>query len=196
MKCLLARIAILSLLNPCTVWAAGFQMTTAPDPGQAALEVAIWYPSNDATSDAGLVAFDMDVAKNGAISGDHHPLIVMSPRVPLSQPPPPWHPAPPPPRCRPRVHAPGIRRPDPPRIPRHRFHHEHVVRARIGRSQPDWHFWSLRGRRNRIDRYRRDRGHAPDHRLLPGEPRRLGMQGRQKARSLSCTGYRGAGLRR
>jgi predicted dienelactone hydrolase len=53
-------------------------MTTAPDPGQAALEVAIWYPSNDATSDAGLVAFDMDVAKNGAISGDHHPLIVMS----------------------------------------------------------------------------------------------------------------------
>lgn len=78
MKRLLAAITLLALLCPYAAGAVGFQMTTAPDPGHVPLDIAIWYPSDAATSDAGLVAFDMDVAKNGAIKGDHHPLIVMS----------------------------------------------------------------------------------------------------------------------
>jgi predicted dienelactone hydrolase len=78
MKRLLGAFGILLLLGLHSAGAVGFQWATAPDPDDAPLQVAIWYPSGGATADAMLGAFDMDVAVNGAVSGSNHPLIVMS----------------------------------------------------------------------------------------------------------------------
>ena len=58
--------------------AAGFQWATVPDPEDAPLQVAIWYPSDDQVADNLVGPFDMDVALNGKVSGTQHPLVVMS----------------------------------------------------------------------------------------------------------------------
>jgi len=58
--------------------AAGFQWAIAPDPEDAPLQVAIWYPSPDPEMDNLIGPFDMNVARNGAVSGGQYPLIVMS----------------------------------------------------------------------------------------------------------------------
>jgi predicted dienelactone hydrolase len=77
MKRFLVALALL-ILSAYPAGAAGFQWATAPDPDQAPLQIAIWYPSSSVTADAGLVAFDMNVATNGPITPGQHPLIVMS----------------------------------------------------------------------------------------------------------------------
>jgi predicted dienelactone hydrolase len=77
MRLLLAAGFVL-LLSWCPAGAVGFQWATAPDPDDAALQVAIWYPSGDKTVDNQIGPFDMVVALNGAVSGSRHPLIVMS----------------------------------------------------------------------------------------------------------------------
>jgi predicted dienelactone hydrolase len=58
--------------------AVGFQWATAPDPGDAPLQVAIWYPSADTAANTDIGPFEMQVTMNGAVSGESHPLIVMS----------------------------------------------------------------------------------------------------------------------
>jgi len=78
MKRLLLAFGLLLQLGLHSAGAVGFQWATAPDPGNAPLQVAIWYPSNAATADAMLPAFEMNVAMNGPVAGAGHPLIVMS----------------------------------------------------------------------------------------------------------------------
>jgi predicted dienelactone hydrolase len=78
MKRFLVAVGILWLLGSHPAAAVGFQWATAPDPDDAPLQIAIWYPSDNPTADAMLGAFDMNVAVNGTISGIRHPLIVFS----------------------------------------------------------------------------------------------------------------------
>ena len=68
----------LLLLGCYPAGAAGFQWATVPDPEDAPLQVAIWYPSDDQVADNLVGPFDMDVALNGTVSGTQHPLVVMS----------------------------------------------------------------------------------------------------------------------
>ena len=58
--------------------AVGFQWATAPDPDDAPLQVALWYPSGDTPVDTDVGPFEMRVTVNGALSGGRYPLIVMS----------------------------------------------------------------------------------------------------------------------
>ena len=78
MKRFLVVVTMLCLLGYRPAGAVGFQWATAPDPDDAPLQVAIWYPSDSPTADAMLGAFDMDVAKNAPVPAGPHPLIVMS----------------------------------------------------------------------------------------------------------------------
>ena len=77
MKHLLLAAGLL-LLGCYPAGAAGFQWATVPDPEDAPLQVAIWYPSDDQVADNLVGPFDMDVALNGKVSGTQHPLVVMS----------------------------------------------------------------------------------------------------------------------
>jgi predicted dienelactone hydrolase len=71
-------VVLSSVFGPATAGAVGFQWATAPDPDQAGLQVAIWYPSAGHVTDFDVGPFAMQVAVNGEISGRRHPLIVMS----------------------------------------------------------------------------------------------------------------------
>ncbi len=77
MKRLLFAAALLLLVcRP--AGAVGFQWASAPDADQAPLQVAIWYPSTDKPADTDFGPFEMQVAVNGSVAGERHPLIVMS----------------------------------------------------------------------------------------------------------------------
>ncbi len=77
MKRLLVAAALLLLVcRP--AGAVGFQWASAPDADQAPLQVAIWYPSTDKPADTDFGPFEMQVAVNGSVAGERHPLIVMS----------------------------------------------------------------------------------------------------------------------
>jgi predicted dienelactone hydrolase len=78
MKRLLVAIGILCLLGSHAATAVGFQWSSAPDPDNAPLQIAIWYPSETTTTLLTVGPFDMDVAMNGAVSPGRHPMIVMS----------------------------------------------------------------------------------------------------------------------
>jgi predicted dienelactone hydrolase len=78
MKSLFLAAWFVLLLGWSQAGAVGFQWATAPDPDDAPLQVAIWYPSADKVTDNLVGPYDMDVAMNGAVSGGRHPLIVMS----------------------------------------------------------------------------------------------------------------------
>jgi predicted dienelactone hydrolase len=66
------------LLAATPAFSAGFERVSVPDPGGAALEVGIWYPSDVAPSSQQLGAYSQSVAPSGAIKGKDLPLIVMS----------------------------------------------------------------------------------------------------------------------
>ncbi len=57
---------------------AGFEQVMVPDPGGAALEVGIWYPSKALAAPQRLGLFEQTVADGGAVAGRDLPLIVMS----------------------------------------------------------------------------------------------------------------------
>ena len=57
---------------------AGFEQVMVPDPGGAALEVGIWYPSKALAAPQRLGLFEQTVAEGGAVAGRDLPLIVMS----------------------------------------------------------------------------------------------------------------------
>jgi predicted dienelactone hydrolase len=78
MKRLLVAAGLLWLLGAHPAGAVGFQWAMAPDPGEAPLQIAIWYPSGSATTMQMIGPFDMDVAMNGAVTGGRHPMVVMS----------------------------------------------------------------------------------------------------------------------
>jgi predicted dienelactone hydrolase len=78
MRQFLALLVMLCLFGLHPAGAVGFQWATAPDPDDAPLQVAIWYPSDAATEDANLGAFDMSVARDAAVPVGLHPMIVMS----------------------------------------------------------------------------------------------------------------------
>jgi predicted dienelactone hydrolase len=78
MKRFLVAIGIVYLLGCHAAGAIGFQWAAAPDPDGQPLQIAIWYPSDSATTLLTIGPFDMEVAMNGAVSGGHHPMIIMS----------------------------------------------------------------------------------------------------------------------
>jgi predicted dienelactone hydrolase len=71
-----AGLLLLFVQHPAN--AVGFQWATAPDPDDAPLQVAIWYPSGDKAADTSQGPFDMNVALDGTVSGGRHALIVLS----------------------------------------------------------------------------------------------------------------------
>jgi predicted dienelactone hydrolase len=78
MKRILLAFGILCLLGLRAAGAVGFEWATAPDPDDAPLQIAIWYPSASPTAYNTIGPYDMDVAMNGAVTNGRHPLIVMS----------------------------------------------------------------------------------------------------------------------
>lgn len=78
MKRLLLVSVIMMLLDWSPAGAVGFQWAIAPDPDDAPLQVAIWYPSADRTAENEVGPFDMNVALNGTMAGGRHPLVVLS----------------------------------------------------------------------------------------------------------------------
>ncbi len=73
------RLLPFLLLLACQpAWAVGFQAAKAPDPGNADLEVVIWYPSAAKTATKTVGPFDMEVAEGAAPQPGKHALIVMS----------------------------------------------------------------------------------------------------------------------
>lgn len=72
-----AALALLAgLVSPAD--AAGFQWESAPDPRDSPLAVAIWYPSDAATSLHRIGPFHQRVALDGALEAKALPLIVLS----------------------------------------------------------------------------------------------------------------------
>jgi predicted dienelactone hydrolase len=66
------------LLATTPAFAAGFQWTSAPDPDDKALELAVWYPSAATPSPVTFGPFTLSVAFNAPLSGDHLPLVILS----------------------------------------------------------------------------------------------------------------------
>jgi predicted dienelactone hydrolase len=77
MKFAAATLAAL-LLGATPALSAGFEQVMVPDPGNAPLEVGIWYPSKDAAAPMPLGLFQQTVVNNGAVAGHGLPLVVMS----------------------------------------------------------------------------------------------------------------------
>jgi predicted dienelactone hydrolase len=72
-----AFVALLTLAAPAL--AVGFQQVVVPDPGDTSLEVAVWYPSNDAVSPQPIGPFfTQTVAIGGSVDGKALPLVVIS----------------------------------------------------------------------------------------------------------------------
>jgi len=77
----MVRIAlfVLALLHTSSALAAvGFQWASAPDPDGQPLQVAIWYPTDATPVFKQIGPFQMDVAMDAPVKGEHHALIVMS----------------------------------------------------------------------------------------------------------------------
>jgi predicted dienelactone hydrolase len=77
MNFILAAFGIV-MLSAAPALSAGFEQVAVPDPGDAPLEVGIWYPSKDATGPQPLGLFQQSVADGGTVAGRGLPLIVMS----------------------------------------------------------------------------------------------------------------------
>jgi len=74
----LCLVLMYSLLLPVQAGNVGFQRQVAPDPDGAALEVAIWYPSQTPAAPLAMGAISQPVALDGPIAGSRLPLIVIS----------------------------------------------------------------------------------------------------------------------
>jgi predicted dienelactone hydrolase len=77
MKLAVAVLGIV-MLGATSALSAGFEQVMVPDPGNAPLEVGIWYPSQDTAASQRLGLFEQTVANGGALAGRGLPLIVMS----------------------------------------------------------------------------------------------------------------------
>lgn len=71
-------IAITMLFAQGTPGTVGFQQVTVSDLSGKPLTVGIWYPSDGAVSNAPVGMFTQSVAVNGAVSGNHLSLILIS----------------------------------------------------------------------------------------------------------------------
>src|SRR5580704_810280 len=58
--------------------AVGFQQVTIPDPEDRPMQVAVWYPSDAPAASHSFELFHQTVAVDGAITGSHLPLVVIS----------------------------------------------------------------------------------------------------------------------
>jgi predicted dienelactone hydrolase len=58
--------------------AVGFQHFTIPDPQGSPIEVGVWYPSDAAPKAEAIESAQQIVARDGAVKGDHLPLVVIS----------------------------------------------------------------------------------------------------------------------
>lgn len=74
----LCLVLMYFLLLPVQAGNVGFQRQVAPDPDGAALEVAIWYPSQTPPAPLAMGAISQPVALDGPIAGSRLPLIVIS----------------------------------------------------------------------------------------------------------------------
>jgi predicted dienelactone hydrolase len=71
-------VMILLLFAASAAQAAGFQEVLAPDPGHAAIQIGIWYPSDAPVSAQPLELWRQTVAPGGPITAGSHGLIVIS----------------------------------------------------------------------------------------------------------------------
>ena len=75
---LAVALALATALVPQAIGAVGFQqITVADDPGKP-LPVAVWYPSDGATTVQSLAAFEQNIVVDGSVSGQSHALILIS----------------------------------------------------------------------------------------------------------------------
>jgi predicted dienelactone hydrolase len=78
----LARVLLIlitaAVLTASPAGAGGFQYGSAPDPDDQPIELAIWYPSDAATTTKPIGLFEQDIAFYGPVKGDALPLIVIS----------------------------------------------------------------------------------------------------------------------
>jgi predicted dienelactone hydrolase len=58
--------------------AVGFQHFTIPDPQGSPIEVGVWYPTDSAAKAETIETAQQIVARDGAVKGDHLPLVVIS----------------------------------------------------------------------------------------------------------------------
>jgi predicted dienelactone hydrolase len=58
--------------------AVGFQHFTIPDPQGSPIEVGVWYPTDSAPKAEAIETAQQIVARDGAVKGDHLPLVVIS----------------------------------------------------------------------------------------------------------------------
>jgi predicted dienelactone hydrolase len=58
--------------------AVGFQHFTIPDPQGSPIEVGVWYPTDSAPREERIESAQQIVARDGAVKGDHLPLVVIS----------------------------------------------------------------------------------------------------------------------
>lgn len=78
MRLCIASLALVFIAIAPSHTSVGFQQVSVPDPQGKPLTVGIWYPSGDPASYETLGMFRQQVAVNGAISGNHLPLILIS----------------------------------------------------------------------------------------------------------------------
>ncbi len=78
MKILLAMIAAMALAGAAQAANVGFETASAPVPGDKALAVTIWYPTDAAEKPTPLALYSQSVAPGAAVAGRGHPLIVIS----------------------------------------------------------------------------------------------------------------------
>jgi len=71
-------IAMTLVVTQATGTNVGFQQVTIPDPAGKPLAVGIWYPASAPVSNVPLGMFTQSVAVDGAVVGNHLPLILIS----------------------------------------------------------------------------------------------------------------------
>jgi predicted dienelactone hydrolase len=78
MKLLAMMLAGVLMVAAGQAGAVGFQSATVPDPADRPLEIGIWYPSDVPAPSQPNTPFRQALALNGAVAGNHLPLIVVS----------------------------------------------------------------------------------------------------------------------
>src|SRR3954468_16074945 len=78
MKAVLAMVAALVLAGQARAGNVGFETASAPVPGDKALAVTIWYPTDAPERPSPLALYPQTVAPGAALAGHGHPLVVIS----------------------------------------------------------------------------------------------------------------------
>ncbi|HEY9345426.1 MAG TPA: prolyl oligopeptidase family serine peptidase [Inquilinus sp.] len=78
MRFVLVALSAMLLFAAGPAGAVGFQWATAPDPDDRPLAIGIWYPSDAPVPDQPNTPFQQALALDGAIRGDHLPLVIIS----------------------------------------------------------------------------------------------------------------------